>query len=109
MREKQVVIAYLLSSLRITPASAGKTFVSFGKRYTSRDHPRECGKNADIYKKGMVDLGSPPRVREKHIMLEVAKSDYGITPASAGKTHSLNYYSVLFRDHPRECGKNIDP
>ena len=86
MREKQVVIAYLLSSLRITPASAGKTFVSFGKRYTSRDHPRECGKNADIYKKGMVDLGSPPRVREKLTYYRVIVKRFRITPASAGKT-----------------------
>ena len=50
--------------------------------------------------------GSPPRVREKHLIKNADGLDSGITPASAGKTdpHGLSSFEV--EDHPRECGKN---
>ena len=70
----------------ITPACAGKTYcwlVPVGSR-----------------------LGSPPRVREKLIVLITEKKPVGITPACAGKTRTVGCLSTLPKDHPRVCGKN---
>ena len=68
-----------------------------------------CGKNLrnDTGIKGVS--GSPPRVREKHIIHLSKIHVIGITPACAGKTWSLLSYSSAIRDHPRVCGKNSLP
>ena len=50
------------------------------------DHPRECGKNEVTFLKVKRIKGSPPRVREKHVVENVQKGLNRITPASAGKT-----------------------
>ena len=73
-------------SFRITPASAGKTFIKWNIRLYSWDHPRECGKNWYDLMKVQKMLGSPPRVREKHDQTLFLVRWVGITPASAGKT-----------------------
>ena len=71
----------------ITPACAGKTYcwlVPVGSR-----------------------LGSPPRVREKLIVLITEKKPVGITPACAGKTNFKDIFLFNGWDHPRVCGKNL--
>ena len=72
--------------MRITPARAGKTTMSFCHVSSSEDHPRSCGK--DIYWNvvRMLILGSPPLVRERHIKLISSTVGTRITPARAGKT-----------------------
>ena len=52
-------------------------------------------------------MGSPPRVREKLVRSKSGNQGYGITPACAGKTHTLTITVSEFQDHPRVCGKNF--
>ena len=71
------------------------------------DHPRECGKNSGLPNAPFWCIGSPPRVREKQKLRKMRKLSSGITPASAGKTVTLEEIQCSNRDHPRECGKNV--
>ena len=70
----------------ITPAGAGKTFITTCSGMMTKDHPRRCGENA--YQ--LHIQVSPPR----------------ITPAGAGKTQVMQRALTLVRDHPRRCGEN---
>ena len=65
-----------------------------------------CGKNQRSNIVGNFTLGSPPRVREKHIVNDNYKFKRGITPACAGKTKRQRSISLVRVDHPRVCGKN---
>ena len=51
-------------------------------------------------------MGSPPRVRGKHVRTSSDGIYEGITPACAGKTLSSSAASRFSRDHPRVCGEN---
>ena len=107
VREKLAIDASQVRSGRITPASAGKTHLGTLRLIQFQDHPRECGKNPLNTVISATNVGSPPRVREKHYLLLPSSTKNRITPASAGKT-LIGSSSVPFpRDHPRECGKNI--
>ena len=50
---------------RITPARAGKTLDSHGRRTENQDHPRACGENVEPTLAGVSSVGSPPRMRGK--------------------------------------------
>ena len=67
-----------------------------------------CGKNLVTATSRNTPPGSPPRVREKLIVLIIEKNPVGITPACAGKTVSDYPTNRLNGDHPRVCGKNLD-
>ena len=54
-----------------------------------------------------LDLGSPPRMRERLHWGIFAHAEYRITPAHAGKTHKALIAHVLSWDHPRACGKDF--
>ena len=95
------------STLRITPACAGKTSRYLPIPTPSRDHPRVCGKNIDNFRTGWQEVGSPPRVREKLVIIVNRAANIGITPACAGKTPSTKALNFLLWDHPRVCGKNL--
>ena len=71
------------------------------------DHPRECGKNKSMRSMRKLELGSPPRVREKLCRSRRSATRSRITPASAGKTEHWNTQNQMETDHPRECGKNL--
>ena len=91
---------------RITPADAGKTrpariFCCWG-----RDHPRGCGENLPIPDKRLGTLGSPPRMRGKHIFHWYSGICARITPADAGKTSIIEVLCSVIWDHPRRCGEN---
>ena len=86
VREKPSHLKYGTRSIRITPASAGKTLLSVVI--------------------GSMSTGSPPRVREKLKPPLPLSRCVGITPASAGKTNPTVSKIVSKWDHPRECGKN---
>ena len=45
-------------------------------------------------------------MREKQLILQFINYTSRITPAYAGKTHTLTYAPSLDQDHPRVCGKN---
>ena len=86
MREKQNVDQLTYGNSGITPACAGKTGARTHSHESHQDHPRVCGKNY-LQKLQMPRcLGSPPRVREKHLLPNKHLLQLGITPACAGKT-----------------------
>ena len=49
----------------ITPAGAGKTFMSRTRGCTAKDHPRRCGENQTAGSVSRGSSGSPPQVRGK--------------------------------------------
>ena len=53
-------------------------------------------------------MGSPPRMRGKHLGHKTHMRNAGITPAHAGKTLPPLSQPALSRDHPRACGENVD-
>ena len=67
MRGKRFCHSFFLPSLRITPADAGKTVQAGSSLAKNEDHPRGCGENSPITKNYIAVLGSPPRMRGKHI------------------------------------------
>ena len=91
---------------RITPAGAGKTTLKSSARFCPWDHPRRCGENWAGRSEYPLSGGSPPQVRGKPLMLLQVRSERGITPAGAGKTHLQRRISRPFGDHPRRCGEN---
>ena len=93
MREKPTVILTDDQALRITPACAGKTKALKSPLYYTQDHPRFCGKNHGFYFNGQKQMGSIPRLREKHNHSKGHFLRPRITLAYAGKTYLfLSYY-----------------
>ena len=89
----------------ITPACAGKSTSDRAAASSLWDHPRVCGEKL-LYLPARQGLkGSPPRVRGKVRPLLDTIRDNGITPACAGKSHSLIGSSASIWDHPRVCGE----
>ena len=75
----------LCDNAGITPACAGKRFVSLIRVLEDWDHPRMCGEKPQNIRKIVLDQGSPPHVRGKvsaHLYYDLYS---GITPACAGK------------------------
>ena len=85
MRGKVCFLRFLKLPHRITPAYAGKRYLSryLCSRYW--DHPRICG--------------------EKCVGYFGRQSEVGITPAYAGKSIFTISCRSRFRDHPRICGE----
>ena len=92
--------------IRITPAPAGKTKDEQIKNFRSMDHPRTCGENALMMRAGCSTKGSPPHLRGKRTRKDLCTGTSRITPAPAGKTTYLLFYSPDSVDHPRTCGEN---
>ena len=91
---------------RITPAHAGKTFVTSFLLLAITDHPRACGEKNRLQRDISSYRGSPPRVRGKGTRQRGEPLGGRITPACAGKTDAISDYSVSLSDHPRVCGEN---
>ena len=91
---------------RITPACAGKTTLGEKVSRESQDHPRMCGKDPASFAMRLMQLGSPPHVRERLAAAFAASSAARITPACAGKTPIRRKPAVVAWDHPRMCGKD---
>ena len=71
---------------RITPAYAGKTRKHKQEKHESQDHPRVCGENYRNVAENVFGMGSPPRMRGKHVKSSLICRCRRITPAYAGKT-----------------------
>ena len=71
-----------------------------------QDHPRRCGENGCGGHTDTAPPGSPPQVRGKLRGLGRIVPQHGITPAGAGKTTGVGFFSCPFQDHPRRCGEN---
>ena len=92
--------------LRITPAPAGNTTSDSSCSARSRDHPRACGKHELMQIFSLVNLGSPPRLRETLSHSASPSACTGITPAPAGNTDTKYQLKEGEWDHPRACGKH---
>ena len=106
MRGKPVVRVRKRSVNRITPADAGKTKNMQSLIVRDEDHPRGCGENALLRRQRLSGMGSPPRMRGKHLRTEFPREADGITPADAGKTIIIFQAHLVRKDHPRGCGEN---
>ena len=106
VRERLSLSSTLWNLLRITPARAGKTCSTSIRPCCRRDHPRSCGKDAVVERRGSHRQGSPPLVRERRPHVVDYRIVRGITPARAGKTSPLRSLRRCIRDHPRSCGKD---
>ena len=93
------------TSIRITPAYAGKSLARLSQRSNVWDHPRLCGEKISSRNPRCNGSGSPPPMRGK--VLSLAESEYQdrITPAYAGKSSRFDDRLAVCRDHPRLCGE----
>ena len=107
MRERLSIKEDTGQGMRITPARAGKTFMTASKNDIFQDHPRSCGKDGRRLKAFMAEDGSPPLVRERLRYCDIATAAFRITPARAGKTRISKRPGRTKRDHPRSCGKDF--
>ena len=85
MRGKDIPIAGLLATDRITPAYAGKSGRVLFAQGIFQDHPRVCGEKPSRLPNVAENGGSPPRMRGKAAAGKWRFSGSGITPAYAGK------------------------
>ena len=93
----------------ITPADAGKTFLTLFRAFRCRDHPRGCGENFATFARTLPGVGSPPRMRGKPSSRPYWLDSARITPADAGKTLNVTCAGMPAKDHPRGCGENMYP
>ena len=70
----------------ITPAHAGKSFITNIVTSAPRDHPRTCGEKVDFLLFANVAIGSPPHMRGKGHNIIIRFHSVRITPAHAGKS-----------------------
>ena len=89
----------------ITPAYAGKSCICLARLLPTWDHPRVCGEKYTYQRKFFHKEGSPPRMRGK-VSSGICHVSYcGITPAYAGKSCAVHYFTMSPQDHPRVCGE----
>ena len=86
VRGKANVYITLGGDLRITPACAGKRVIFLCILCVAWDHPRVCGEKLGQLLVVLRIVGSPPRVRGKAPDFSLVLSEFGITPACAGKS-----------------------
>ena len=93
--------------VRITPACAGKTRPCAQPCVHEGDHPRMRGEDPRMRPPVPGLLGSPPHARGRPTVKRFLPRVSGITPACAGKTHSLKNMHAHGQDHPRMRGEDI--
>ena len=106
VRGKDMIWAYLTTTVGITPACAGKRWTCKPQKEWCWDHPRVCGEKATMQEIYRSKSGSPPRVRGKEREHPVVARFAGITPACAGKSHLVKFlYAWVLGSPPRVRGK----
>ena len=85
MRGKAARASASGTTIRITPAHAGKRVPDFCAQKLSQDHPRTCGEKSTTSPRWATARGSPPHMRGKGRELKQHGIILGITPAHAGK------------------------
>ena len=68
VRERPTAVSSDDLAFGITPACAGKTLQGYSNDNDVRDHPRMCGKDPICDSRPFYMLGSPPHVRERHVI-----------------------------------------
>ena len=105
MRGKVIPVHSRSSPPRITPAYAGKSCTVCQRSEDCWDHPRVCGEKTASQVVGLIDRGSPPRMRGKGQAGRKVVVELGITPACAGKSIRVIHDRIKRRGHPRVCGE----
>ncbi len=101
-------IVFHSGSTGITPACAGNSGQEVALPVPEEDHPRVCGEQqTDAYER-ITGVGSPPRVRGTGLKSNEYCADYRITPACAGNSTRLLFFSLPTQDHPRVCGEQAN-
>ena len=90
MRGKEDLTNKEFAAVRITPAHAGKSFLTLLPSLKEKDHPRPCGEKLSHQSITSSGVGSPPPMRGKGDARLETTDDLGITPAHAGKSMSKN-------------------
>ena len=109
MRGKVFHAFTVLDGFGITPAYAGKRDTPPLSTSASWDHPRLCGEKHPLLPPPFHDVGSPPPMRGKVHKMNHSDLCSRITPAYAGKRHSLFHSTEVEQDHPRLCGEKPKP
>ena len=107
MRERLIVNINISFCNRITPACAGRTLPLPAYIHPNEDHPRSRGKDYTLSFSYSVRSGSPPLAREGRNWRYCGQFDDGITPARAGRTHTISLDDEICQDHPRSRGKDV--
>ena len=107
MRGKAKALSKVSTTVRITPAYAGKSQPSQLPEKLCWDHPRLCGEKKEAERKLNYDRGSPPPMRGKVNFFEFFRCLTRITPAYAGKSHTFAASCYCIQDHPRLCGEKF--
>ncbi len=68
-----------------------------------------CGEKQKLVDDELDELGSPPHVRGKVVVMSADEANTGITPACAGKSYIEINRKPEERDHPRMCGEKFPP
>ena len=107
MRGKRILLRFFFLNLRNIPVYAGKTLVTRGANYGSREHPRVCGENAGSMMAQESVGGTSPRMRGKRQPGLLLLPKPGNIPAYAGKTLTFTALVAPIKEHPRVCGENL--
>ena len=107
MRGKAKALSKVSTTVRITPAYAGKSQPSQLPEKLCWDHPRLCGEKKEAERKLNYDRGSPPPMRGKVIHSQLRVIVFRITPAYAGKSFRSSTADISRQDHPRLCGEKF--
>ena len=105
MRGKVLVIFPKTVFMRITPAHAGKRYLSGTTWELFGDHPRACGEKFMLPKTEQLPGGSPPHTRGKAQGYQMTRSCFRITLAHAGKSWIDCSLMSWLKDHPRTRGE----
>ena len=108
MRGKGQGTSSLTSQKGITPAYAGKRYITDHHSTPEQDHPRVCGEKKFCLVLHPPAPGSPPRVRGKGVVIERRLQSVRITPACAGKSTEPYLLQPAYQDHPRVCGEKAN-
>ena len=93
---------------RIIPADAGSTRWRSSASSPGGDHPRGCGEHLYALTMDSTSMGSSPRMRGAHPLMDRSGGSAGIIPADAGSTRSVRVEAQASADHPRGCGEHED-
>ena len=99
----------LCAGVRITPAYAGKSTLTFPFFTVYWDHPRLCGEKRRTPRSWRFSSGSPPPMRGKAGEAWQKNNQSRITPAYAGKSDCFSFQRYSPKDHPRLCGEKGKP
>ena len=92
--------------MRLIPAHAGKTGLSFVELQGAWAHPRSRGENGYQVVTDHDDVGSSPLTRGKRIRALIQARHDGLIPAHAGKTRPDRSQNTSRQAHPRSRGEN---